>query len=622
MFICRQTLPCFLLCWYILNALANSKDISSPTVAIIGCGPSGIAFLHAINLKREKMQEKGDLLGLSKLPTATCFERSSDPGGVWKAQRAHSPSTDDANSTFSGSTNMYEALWTNGPKEMFEFFDYTFHDHFNRSLPPYLPRRLVLDYILNRVQRNEPNFFNNAIFNTEVDFVQFNESLKKFEIMIHHTTWHKKTKLYFDKCIWAAGANGLQYIPQSIETVLDHGNFRGMVMHSSMAGNFLSKVKGKRIVMVGDGFSAEDLTLQALKLGVKDVYILSRSSMGVCTDIASWPGNVHILYDMALTNVTQEGHGMRFSEAVYNAPNGQYDYVANGVITDIEDISAVIYCTGYRMDFSMLDPSLKDVSTGSKSGVRYELKKELQNLASPTNWVMSPNSLTETIGAVELGEWVNSEVAAVYPGLFRGLLISNPNMMFMRDGAGEIPLFDLDIQAWLLIAHIVGDVDTPSAYEMTHLNTQYVAEYMQHPLFRLFMDPNYQMAWKDKVDVEDDVLENLSIDYLRFMLKILARDMQDASYPFSIGTANELNEKGEILLQMFVNSEHARKHINIKERSWRTFRDDNASNYISLHDGNYAIPFDKHWIDIEDTDIGSDTVIPQPRLKSMTIVSY
>ena len=74
-------------------------------------------------------------------------------------------------------------------------------EHFRQSLPPYLPRQLVLDYILNRVQRNDPNFFDNARFNTEVDFVQFNQTSNKFEIKVHHTTLQKKWTLNFDKFI-------------------------------------------------------------------------------------------------------------------------------------------------------------------------------------------------------------------------------------------------------------------------------------------------------------------------------------------------------------------------------------------------------------------------------------
>ena len=82
-----------------------------PSVAVIGCGPSGMFFLHALAVRRAKLEREGDADALAALPVVTCFERSSGPGGVWRSDR------------FKGAkgaavaTNMYEALWTNGPKE-------------------------------------------------------------------------------------------------------------------------------------------------------------------------------------------------------------------------------------------------------------------------------------------------------------------------------------------------------------------------------------------------------------------------------------------------------------------------------------------------------------------------
>ena len=137
---------------------------------------------------------------------------------------------------------MYEALWTNGPKELFEFFDYTHEDHFNQSLPAFLPRQLVLEYILARVQRNEPEFFKSARFNTNIEYVTFNKSMKKFEVTVNDLTLHQKSTLHFDKCIWAAGDNSLASIPSSVEAVLQNGKFRGKMMHSSAAGNYRSEV--------------------------------------------------------------------------------------------------------------------------------------------------------------------------------------------------------------------------------------------------------------------------------------------------------------------------------------------------------------------------------------------
>jgi len=582
-----------------IDESTNKSSSSSPTVAIIGCGPSGIAFLHAINLRRKKMEQAGDFVGLSKLPIATCFEISSDPGGVWKAQRAHSHLAAETNHTITGKTNMYEALWTNGPKELFEYFDYTFEDHFNQSLPAFLPRELVLNYILKRVQRNEPDFFSHAKFNTEVEFVQFNDPMKKFEITIHDIALRERSTLHFDKCIWAAGWNGLRSIPRSVETVLQEGKFLGSMLHSSEAGDYLSDVKGKRILMIGDAYSAEDLTLQALKLGVKSVYILSRGWNGICCSVVSWPkGDVHILHDMILTDVTETGHGLRFTESTYNETTEEYEYISNGVTTNIEDISAVIYCTGYNMDMSMLDTSLKDAfKTYNKES--FQLRKYLAIAGLPTNWKMSNNSLTELIGDVEPAEEIYSEYLGIYPGIYRGFLISNPNMMFMREN-GDSPLFELDVQACLLLAHLIGDLDMPSMDNMELWNTEVVINGMQQPSSRYEMDMNYASVWNEEISGDDDRVDVLYHDSFRNIWRNIAQDIQDASFSVDIGTAEELNETGESILRMQHKDDSGRTDIHPKDSDWKTFRDNDPSSFVSLFTGQSAVPFQKHWIDMDE----------------------
>ena len=99
-------------------------------VAIIGCGPGGMFFLHALALRRKRLEEEGNTSALEALPEVTCYERSSSPGGLWRADRNV---IDGEGKT----TNMYEALWTNGPKECIEFFDYTYDEHFGRALVSY-----------------------------------------------------------------------------------------------------------------------------------------------------------------------------------------------------------------------------------------------------------------------------------------------------------------------------------------------------------------------------------------------------------------------------------------------------------------------------------------------------
>ena len=42
---------------------------------------------------------------------------------------------------------MYYDLWTNSPKEIKEYPDYTFDQHFGRPVPSYLPREVLRNYI-------------------------------------------------------------------------------------------------------------------------------------------------------------------------------------------------------------------------------------------------------------------------------------------------------------------------------------------------------------------------------------------------------------------------------------------------------------------------------------------
>jgi cation diffusion facilitator CzcD-associated flavoprotein CzcO len=138
---------------------------------------------------------------------------------------------------------MYEALWTNGPKECLEFFDHTFDDHFGCALPMYMPRQLILDYILARCTKDNDHFFDQVKFNTSVKSVTFHDEFGKFVVQTmdpNETTTSTDessvsvTERLFDKCLWAAGNNGTPNIPPSISNALSLGGFQGRVMHSSM----------------------------------------------------------------------------------------------------------------------------------------------------------------------------------------------------------------------------------------------------------------------------------------------------------------------------------------------------------------------------------------------------
>ena len=45
---------------------------------------------------------------------------------------------------------MYRHLWANAPKECLEYADYSFDQHFKKSIPSFLPRETIRHYIVGR----------------------------------------------------------------------------------------------------------------------------------------------------------------------------------------------------------------------------------------------------------------------------------------------------------------------------------------------------------------------------------------------------------------------------------------------------------------------------------------
>jgi len=154
-----------------------------------------------------------------------------------------------------------EALWTNGPKENIEFFDYTFQQHFGETpLPVYMPRQPILEYMIGRVTKHCPEFFEKYMkFHTSVESVSYIESESKFEIVTRNVLTGEKITGEYDKCIWAGGENGRPKMPASMVNMFQAGGFAGRVIHSSDTANFEEDVKGKRVLLIGGGYSAEDL---------------------------------------------------------------------------------------------------------------------------------------------------------------------------------------------------------------------------------------------------------------------------------------------------------------------------------------------------------------------------
>lgn len=137
---------------------------SAPTVALIGAGPSGIFFLHALatrihdleatianaNRHHDKDAISKARKQLARLPIVTCYEMSDGPGGLWRSEKKDVARRHN--------TKMYDTLWANVPKELTEFADYTYEQHFGgKQTPAFLPRRDILEYLLKRTTSVDGN---------------------------------------------------------------------------------------------------------------------------------------------------------------------------------------------------------------------------------------------------------------------------------------------------------------------------------------------------------------------------------------------------------------------------------------------------------------------------------
>jgi thioredoxin reductase len=469
---------------------------------------------------------------------------------------------------------MYEALWTNGPKEAIEFFDYHFNEHFDHPLPVYMPRQPILEYMIGRVTKNCPHFFDTYMkFNTSVEFVRYVND--KFEVTTLDMETGKEVTQKFDKCIWAGGENGRKKIPQAMLDMFQQGGFRGKIMHSSDTGDFERDVKGKRVLFIGGGYSAEDLALMAVKCGVEKLYVSSRDNENVVTWTGAWPQNkVEVLKCLTPIDLTEGGNCIQFAKTYWEWPNKYLPY--NKVEMEIRDIDTIIMCTGYEPNFHMLD---NDLRLAVEQDPEYKVNV-------PNDWRMKPNKMTEIMGEVEAGDcrYINSVVG--YYGLYRGMSIDNPNMMFIVTSVDN-PLFGIDVDCWLLLRFITGMNTIPSAEEMKRQNEADAIRHMENSYLRYCMDYNYCKAWNTAAAKDAETREELyklyyaaKSDHYEIYYRTLARSIEEAEYPVSYGSYESLNETVQTLIEY----------------------GNNADEFRSVFTGEKSIPLKQKWLDIDAND--------------------
>jgi len=280
-------------------------------VALIGTGPCGLSFLRSLYQAKQKGED---------IPEIVAFDKQSDWGGLWNySWRTGSDEFGD-----SIPNSMYRYLWSNGPKECLEFADYSFDEHFNKPIPSFPPREVLKDYIIGRAEKSELK--KNVKFNTTVTSVTNDGN--GFNVSYKDKVEDKITRESFDNVVVATGHFSVPYIPE----YKGMSSFPGRIMHSHDFRD-AEEFRNKNVVVLGSSYSAEDVALQCHKYGAKSVTIGYRNNpMGF-----HWPEGMKEVHYMDRI----EGNKAIFKDGT------------------IQEMDALILCTGYLHHFPFLSEELK-----------------------------------------------------------------------------------------------------------------------------------------------------------------------------------------------------------------------------------------------------------------------
>eukprot|EP00397_Hematodinium_sp_SG-2012_P034893 GEMP01037470.1.p1 GENE.GEMP01037470.1~~GEMP01037470.1.p1 ORF type:complete len:345 (+),score=71.83 GEMP01037470.1:58-1092(+) len=297
------------------NAPALSSASGPTRVCIIGAGPSGMAMLRAF----WSAQQKG-----AEIPELVCYEKQNDMGGLWNYNWR--TGLDEFGEPVNGT--MYRNLWSNGPKECFEFPDYTFDEHFKQRISSFPPRPVLLDYINGRI--NKTNVRQWCKFQHVVRDVQYDPTKGKFHVRACNLPTQIDETNTFDYVVVCSGHYSVPHVPyfKGVET------FEGRILHSG-AFRDAKEFRDQRVLIVGTSYSAADIGSHCYKYGAKSVTF-------------SWQ-TAPMKYDWP-----------EFFRTVPLLESIDYcSKKCNFVDGSSAEIDAIILCTGYKHHFPFLEESLR-----------------------------------------------------------------------------------------------------------------------------------------------------------------------------------------------------------------------------------------------------------------------
>lgn len=277
-------------------------------VAVIGAGPCGLSTLRAFAAAGG---DEAEVVG---------FEKQDDWGGLWNY--TWRTGLDQYGEPVHGS--MYRYLWSNGPKECLEFADYSFDEHFGQPIPSFPPREVLADYVLGRAKRS--GIRDRIRFSTAVRNVTAAEG--GFRVESEDLKTRKRSNERFDKVVVATGHFSVPNVPyfEGIES------FPGRVLHGHDFRD-ANEFAGKRLLIVGASYSAEDIGLQCMKYGASSVTFTYRTAaMGF-----KWPAGME-------------------ERPLLQRLEGRTAHFKDGSTAEVD---AILMCTGYLHHFPFLADDLK-----------------------------------------------------------------------------------------------------------------------------------------------------------------------------------------------------------------------------------------------------------------------
>ncbi|KAJ8104402.1 flavin monooxygenase-like protein [Lipomyces tetrasporus] len=409
-----------------------------PTVAVIGCGPFGLATLK--NLLEEDFD-------------ATAFDKRHSIGGVWE---------------FNENVNYTSTLPTtvsNVSKYKSCFTDFPVPD----DMPVFLSASQVSDYLKSYAQNFD--LYRHIRFNTEVRKVERDADNTKWQLYLSGEKGEEV--IDYDKVVFCSGLTALSRVP-NIEGIQQ---FAGKVIHSQ-AFKHPSDFAGMKVLVVGLGNSAVDTCTELVGFAEK-VYVSHRHGMNIfpryCKGkpldfhirrrdeaikhalAAIAPGLSKKLHDMYVQRLTKESFNLDPAWRIHPPPSilthqptisdSFVDCLQDGSISSVVGIrrfrngngvelvdgsviavDAVIFGTGYLPDFGIFagqdltsDPKTSEHGDlGYDWGYRLPFPRLYQNIFPPeySDSIAFLNNWAFAVGTFPIADLASMAIAQVWRGTF------------------------------------------------------------------------------------------------------------------------------------------------------------------------------------------------------------